>query len=267
MECRYRNIIVDYPFELTEILDLGMEASFGEHPVYWLKARIPEKDAESYILNITEDTQLSVYRKTKEEKKKIFCGYTYRVELANEDGYQVICIQAVANTAKLDIQTKSRSFFKQGVTYQQILNTVIKDYPGTQMKEMVKTDRETAFPILQYEETDWEFIKRIAAMFECVVTPDYTEAFPRFYIGKPKGEKARKLDTGAVETCRDLGSCYKDYFKEMQTFSIPKMDEQEKREKEAAKRKEKEKKKKRKKRVKKTKVHQKNLRQNLSLHW
>jgi hypothetical protein len=37
-------------------------------------------------------------------------------------------------------------------------------------------------------ETDWEFLKRVAAHFNTRVTADHTGAGPRFHIGLPKGE-------------------------------------------------------------------------------
>ncbi|MBR3772512.1 MAG: hypothetical protein IKL07_09600, partial [Clostridium sp.] len=228
MECRFRDLKIEFPLELLQILDLGMEMSFGEHPSYWVKAVIPDEKADSYVSSITENSELKVSIVKKDSIKVIFCGYTTSVEVCSKAGYYVATIRAIAYTAKMDIEKKSRSFFKKGVTYHQILEEVIKDYPNTQMKEMVQTKRVTDFPILQYQETDWEFIKRIASMYEVVVTPVCTESFPRFYIGKPESVKTKFLDKQATETFRDLGTCYQDYFKEMQSFSIPKLDAQKK---------------------------------------
>ena len=38
-------------------------------------------------------------------------------------------------------------------------------------------------PLLQYEETDWEFCKRIASQFGSVVIPEITGEYPQISVG------------------------------------------------------------------------------------
>lgn len=47
----------------------------------------------------------------------------------------------------------------------------------------VGADTAIGEPIVQYQETDWEFVKRLASHFNAVVTPSYTTSGPKFYVG------------------------------------------------------------------------------------
>ena len=102
MECRFRDLKIEFPLELLQILDLGMEMSFGEHPSYWVKAVIPDEKADSYVSSITENSELKVSIVKKDSIKVIFCGYTTSVEVCSKAGYYVATIRAIAYTAKME---------------------------------------------------------------------------------------------------------------------------------------------------------------------
>ena len=242
MKRKYQDLIVDFPLELQYIKDVGLESGYSEHPMFWFKAVVPEEKADEYIGKITEDTSVKVtyMNRKKKETRVLFAGYAVKTRLTSEDGFFVLYVKALAHTAKLDVEKKSRSFFKKKITYHEIIQAIGKDYPNCEIIENIPSNRKTDMPILQYKETDWEFLKRIASMFEAVVTPDCTKNYPYITLGVPKRlGKAKNVKIEEQITIRDIKECYEDFYEEMTAFSVLKIMKKEKEEK----KKEKEKKK------------------------
>ncbi|WP_431809358.1 hypothetical protein [Brevibacillus agri] len=59
-------------------------------------------------------------------------------------------------------------------------------------------------PIIQYDETDWELLKRLASHFHAVLVSDIMEATPRFSFGLPQGKSYTLPDDVAYMASKDL---------------------------------------------------------------
>lgn len=51
------------------------------------------------------------------------------------------------------------------------------------------SDMRTGGTLIQYQETDWRFLKRMASQLGLPLVPDTSYYYPRFYLGLPEGEK------------------------------------------------------------------------------
>lgn len=119
------------------------------------------------------------------------------MEIKEEKGYRIADIQAVSGTILLDQKKSNRVFQKKVQTYMGIASTVTADtehsaciLPGSDMR--------TGGTLIQYQETDWRFLKRMASQLGLPLVPDTSYYYPRFYLGLPEGEK-REL--GVIISC------------------------------------------------------------------
>ena len=96
----------------------------------------------------------------------------------------------------LDHEKKSRSFQDAEATYGQIVNEVLSDCPGAVALLCREKEADTPIgkPLIQYRETDWMFIKRLAGMLGISLVSDYRTFVPRFSFG------TFDSNTTAVET-------------------------------------------------------------------
>ena len=124
----------------------------------------------------------------------LFSGIIENYNLIKKGIYFEIEINIVSATILLDIQEKSRSFQNINMTYSQIIRNVLED---TERANLIfnKEDRNIKKPIIQYEETNWEFIKRLASHFNTYLIPETNFYLPRFYLGLKKGEDVFIEDT------------------------------------------------------------------------
>lgn len=97
--------------------------------------------------------------------------------------------EIVGATALLDAEPRSRSFQNIDMTYRQVVEEILKDTPNASADFSTSADQAIQKPLIQYEETDWTFIKRLASMLGTQLIPDCTTPFPFFYFGQvPHGQ-------------------------------------------------------------------------------
>ena len=54
-----------------------------------------------------------------------------------------------------------------------------------------------------YQETDWNFLKRMASQLGLPLVPDISYYYPRFYLGLPEGEKKELGEILSCDMCFD----------------------------------------------------------------
>ena len=61
----------------------------------------------------------------------------------------------------------------------------------------------TGGTLIQYQETDWNFLKRMASKLGLPLVPDISYYYPRFYLGLPEGEKKELGEILSCDMCFD----------------------------------------------------------------
>ncbi|GIP59742.1 hypothetical protein [Paenibacillus woosongensis] len=77
-------------------------------------------------------------------------------------------------------------------------------YAGYDVIQLVGENEPIGEPIIQYEETDWEFLKRMASHLQSVVFSDIYETKPRMYIGVPNRNSIQLPDDLPYTASKDL---------------------------------------------------------------
>ena len=65
------------------------------------------------------------------------------------------------------------------------------------------SDMQTGGTLIQYQETDWNFLKRMASQLGLPLVPDTSYYYPRFYLGLPEGEKRELGEIISCDLCFD----------------------------------------------------------------
>ena len=132
----------------------------------------------------------------------LFSGYPEKVEIKEERGYRIADIQAVSGTILLDQKKSNRVFQKKVQTYMGIASTVTADTEHSACI-LPGSDMQTGGTLIQYQETDWNFLKRMASQLGLPLVPDISYYYPRFYLGLPEGEKKELGEILSCDMCFD----------------------------------------------------------------
>ena len=184
-------------FAMEKILDFQTWEEPGEHARGNFRLLLSEN--ETGINSMDAPIQLLGQGNT---AGALFSGYPEKVEIKKERGYRIADIQAVSGTILLDQKKSNRVFQKKVQTYMGIASAVTADtdhsaciLPGSDMR--------TGGTLIQYQETDWRFLKRMASQLGLPLVPDTSYYYPRFYLGLPEGEKRELGEIISCDLCFD----------------------------------------------------------------
>ena len=184
-------------FAMEKILDFQTWEEPGEHARGNFRLLLSENGTD--INSMNAPIQLLGQGNT---AGALFSGYPEKVEIKEERGYRIADIQAVSGTILLDQKKSNRVFQKKVQTYMGIASAVTADtehsaciLPGSDMR--------TGGTLIQYQETDWRFLKRMASQLGLPLVPDTSYYYPRFYLGLPEGEKRELGEIISCDLCFD----------------------------------------------------------------
>ena len=124
------------------------------------------------------------------------------MEIKEEGRYRIADVQAVSGTILLDQKKCNRVFQKKAQTYMGIANTITADTEHSACI-LPGSDMQTGGTLIQYQETDWNFLKRMASQLGLPLVPDISYYYPRFYLGLPEGEKKELGEILSCDMCFD----------------------------------------------------------------
>ena len=184
-------------FAMGKILDFQTWEIPGEHARGNFRLLLSEN--ETGINGMNEPIQLCGHGNT---AGALFCGYPEKVEIKEEGRYRIADVQAVSGTILLDQKKCNRVFQKKAQTYMGIANTVTADTEHSACI-LPGSDMQTGGTLIQYQETDWNFLKRMASQLGLPLVPDISYYYPRFYLGLPEGEKKELGEILSCDMCFD----------------------------------------------------------------
>lgn len=188
----YKDITVT-PFEFIQLKHLKITQEINEHSYISLMGMIDKKDKDEYIEGTKLGSQVEVYQQVNKAQETLFKGMIQDIQVTNVNDTYYLEIKAVSNSYMMDIREVSRSFQNINDTYTAIFSKIAKEYGGDSM-DKATNQAPTQKYIIQYKETDWQFIKRLASRFNSAIFPDVKSNAPKFYCGVPTIGGGKKLD-------------------------------------------------------------------------
>ncbi|WCM60080.1 RHS repeat-associated core domain-containing protein [Paenibacillus polymyxa] len=208
METFYAGLILDFPYNIQRIEELNLLHKMNEHAVLRFKAIIPDAQSES-LQKMSVDDKVSLFKAhpiNAEKENPLFKGMIKRAAVKYVQGVHFLVIEAVSFTYQMDLEWKKRSFQNKQKTYGQIVDNLLEDYPGAHCSDETIGNIETGQLLLQYEETDWQFIKRMASHLNTVVISVMSEETPSLLLGIPEGQETGKLENDSYTMQSRFGS-------------------------------------------------------------
>ncbi len=190
--------------ELAEILCCTIEGRIGEHSRLVLDAYL--KGSEDFVYGLPEYCPIEVQHQGRGGLEVLFSGVVSEIRLEIASGMKVVRVEGRSSSWLMDLTKKSRSFQDTEMTYKTMANMVMGDYPGS---SFLFTGAEVPIGklIVQYEETDWEFLKRTMSALGLAVTPYDRRAGINIYIGLAPSP-ARNVSFHILSIDKDMEAYY-----------------------------------------------------------
>ena len=128
----------------------------------------------------------------------LFTGLLDRIAFFKSEDVRKAELTFLTATCLLDAKKKFRSFQDTSMTYRALLDLILSDYPGAAYI-FSGADAPIGRLLVQYQETDWAFLKRVFSEVHCALAPSSSAALPRFYVGVPDAEAKISLRLEGLE--------------------------------------------------------------------
>ncbi|MFG6343277.1 MAG: hypothetical protein K1W35_05735 [Lachnospiraceae bacterium] len=168
-----------------KIEDLVIKEEFGTHATVKMKAYIPDDISISDVLLMSREKDIVICLHTGEQKDTLFLGMLQKMELEECLKGKYVSIEAVSYSWILDQEERSKSFQNISMTYEMVTNCL--ESQGTVYVWNNGGSEKIGNPIIQFNETDWTFINRLASMQNSVVYVNTKCKVPYICIGLPEG--------------------------------------------------------------------------------
>jgi hypothetical protein len=176
------DIIIE-PYEFNRILDFKIEREFNEHAMLYIEGIVPEEKIDRYVENSSENEIIKVSLKGETKNVVLFYGVVTYMSLHAKMDVRSIRVEALSLSFLMDIKKKKRSFQNKDTAYKEIFERVTDEYTNSQALDETTKGKTTGGLLVQYLETDWEFVKRLATHFNAPIIPSCTIEGVKYHIG------------------------------------------------------------------------------------
>jgi len=171
------------PFEFEELLELKIQKRLNDHAYMSLSGIIPEGMQDEYAEHADENKLVTVCTDKDGEDYTLFTGLILEIDMSTENGLRKLELTAVSCSMITDKNEMMKSYQDAGQTYESICKEKICAYPRGEIIDYVSDGKAIGDLIVQYKETDWEFLKRLASHFHAPLVVDAKKPGPHIYFG------------------------------------------------------------------------------------
>ena len=104
------------------------------------------------------------------------------------------------------MEKKSRSYQNTGMSYGGVINEALAPWNTAAIYPSSLSGTAIGFPAIQYQETDWQFVKRMASRFRLSLYPEPSIGGSKMYVGIPETGNTCELEAREYASiCSALG--------------------------------------------------------------
>ena len=183
------------PFELLQVLQcIGMVRE-NEHGYMIISGYIQQNKEEEYCQLFTQNTWANVRILDEEGNNAIlFTGIVTEGEISVINGLKILRIKINTGTYLMDLKKHTRSFQNSKYTYNEIMSSLADSYKEYKYIMCSENEKDIHRFLCQYQETDWQFAKRVASCGGVVLYANYIGMGVKFYFGRPFGVNRGKIN-------------------------------------------------------------------------
>lgn len=135
----------------------------------------------------------------------LFYGKVLKLQVKVDKGVYWLEAEAVSLTYDMDIVRRNRAFHDKTVKIEKVLKDIAAPY-----KANVNNTFAEALPLgdftLQYQETDWQFMKRLASHYHAPLVSIASKETPSIYLGIPDFRDFGEIEATHYQVFKDMAT-------------------------------------------------------------
>ncbi|SFT37760.1 Phage late control gene D protein (GPD) [Selenomonas sp. GACV-9] len=193
--------------ELKRLQEMIIHHRPNCHAFVKLTAEVDKETIRQFMPQSAETMLTITAAEGNGKAKTLFCGYILCMHVEEKAEYCLAKMLLADTSYLLALQRERKAFQNLAKTYGEILQESCQQNGMGAKAEIVMNVPEQAIGefILQLDETDWRFARRMASRFGVPVLTDCSAEMPRLLIGLPQASGKEKVLAAVHYT-----SCYQD---------------------------------------------------------
>lgn len=171
-------------FAFLSIEQLEIDQQIGQHATGIVSGYIRDGDVDAYQSRVLEDRWVTVTAVDESGEEKVVMGGViagFSFERESHDMRMQLILKS--GTYQMDRVPHFRSFQDQSDTYLDVMERINASYGSHGVIAEPCVGQTPIDLLLQYKETDWMFIRRLASRFGLEVTPAIVREGVFYYVG------------------------------------------------------------------------------------
>lgn len=192
------------PFEM-KLHDVKLVKKLNDHARLTFSGIIPEEMEEQYMRMANEQTPIELlYYDENGAKKTLFHGMLLKLHIKVEREVYWLEAEAVSHTYAMDIKLENRAFQDKSLLIENVMKEIGGAYANADFNNTYKEQRKLGAFTLQYQETDWAFLKRLASHYHAPLIPVSTRNHIAVYLGIPEHRDIGQIQATHYKVHKDL---------------------------------------------------------------
>lgn len=182
------------PFQYIALQELTIRSAVNDHAKASVTMRIKDSNREQYMSLLMKQTWVKIIGVGEQSggtelRTILFCGMVTDFTFS-QDGYETILkLQITSGTVMMDLKPHFRVFQNKDAKCADIYAKLTGSYQNGQVTCAEGAENRTQGVLIQYQETDWEFLKRVAGRKGLYLIPDTLKNGVKYTVGLPAGTK------------------------------------------------------------------------------
>ncbi len=177
------------PVEFLDILELQMDEEVNCHGKVTILGHITDEQEEEYLALLTGKVweQIQIIDKDG-EVRILFSGIVTDFSIIYKNDQKKLMLEVMSGSFLMDEKKHLRSYQNPFMTYEQIFKEIVTGYKEAGISFVESWEEKIGELVLQYYETDWEFLKRVASRKHQFLVPNSHVKGVKLLYALPDGE-------------------------------------------------------------------------------
>jgi len=194
-------------FEFQNILECRGKKAFNEHGYLIIRGIIKAEHETEYLKLMQTQEKVHVTVTDMEgNETNLFYGILYEANIRHDNGVSVMQIHLKTGSYLADIKKHVRSFQNGNTDCQTIAETCLKGYPDGNFSLGERHNFAVNDFVMQYDETDWEFLIRVMSNCHTMLLPDDETGCVKLYLGIPDYGSIQQMTSDSFYIHKNIGN-------------------------------------------------------------
>ena len=181
-------------FEFLSILSLTIDIEINKHACAVITGLISDENAAGYRDELTRDVWVRISAIDENRQRiDLMHGVVAGFTMESFPHRTVLTLKIMSGTWLMDCETHFRAFQNPDFSYAQVMEVINEGYTDLDYAGINAIKSPIGGLLLQYLETDWEFLRRVTSHFGSYVTPGVAYPGVVYYVGRMESPGVLKM--------------------------------------------------------------------------